>query len=73
MWIFSFHKCICEYLHWFEEEWELGVVVREQGSQLKGHGFETRLFQILIGNGVKAMPGSIPVNTQSCYRENREM
>ena len=44
-------------------EWELGVVVSELGSRLKGCGFESRLFQILHGNGVKAMPGSIPVKT----------
>ena len=41
------------------KERELGVVVSELGSQSKGRGFESRLFQILHGNGVTAMPGSI--------------
>ena len=44
-----------------EVEWELGVVVSELGSQLQDRGFESRLFLLLHGNGVKAMPGSIPV------------
>ena len=48
-------------------------MVSELGSQLKGRGFESSLFQILHGNGVKAMPGSIPVNTQSWFTENREI
>ena len=42
-------------------EIELGVVVSKLGSQSKGCGLESHLFQILHGNGVKAMPGSIPV------------
>ena len=36
-------------------------MVSELGSQLKGRGFESCLFPILHGNGVKVMPGSIPV------------
>ena len=47
-------------------------MVIELGSQSKGRGFESCLFQILHGNGVQAMPGSIPVNTQSWFTENRE-
>ena len=50
-------------LNWLLIEWELGVVVSELGSRLKGCGFESRLFQIPHGNGVEAMPGSIPVKT----------
>ena len=42
-------------------EWELGVVVSDLGSQSKGCGFESCLFQILHGNGIIAMPGSIPI------------
>ena len=53
-----------------KKEWELGVVV--QGSQSKGRGFESCLFQILHGNGVKAMPGSIPVNTQSWFTDTKK-
>ena len=37
-------------------ERELGVVVSKLGSQSKGGEFESRLFQILHGNGVKAIP-----------------
>ena len=44
-----------------KEEWELCEVVSKLGSQSNGRGFEACLFQILQGNGVKAMPGSIPV------------
>ena len=42
-------------------ERELGALVSELGSQSKGHGFGSRLFQILHGNGVTDMPGSIPI------------
>ena len=48
-------------------------MVSELGSQLKGCGFESPLLQTLHGNGEKAMPGLIPVNTQSWFTENREI
>ncbi len=35
-----------------------GLVVSELDSQSKSCGFESRLIQILDGNGLKAMPGS---------------
>jgi len=35
-----------------------GLVVSKLDSRLEGHGFESH--PILDGNGVKAMPGSIP-------------
>ena len=41
----------------YAEERELGLVVIELGSQLKGCEFESRLFQKRHGNGVIAMPG----------------
>ncbi len=37
-----------------------GLVVSELDSQFKDCGFESCLIQILDGNGLKAMPGSIP-------------
>ena len=55
-------------------EWELGVVVSELGSQPQGSGFESRLFQILHGNGVKTMPGSIPIAPNpGSETENKEI
>ena len=42
-------------------ERELGVVVSDLGLQSKGPGFKSCLFQILHGNSVIAMPGSIPI------------
>ena len=55
-------------------EWELGVVVSELGSQPKGCGFESRLFQIIHGNGVKSMPGWIPFTPNpGSETENKEI
>ena len=47
-------------------------MVSELDSQSKDHGFESRLYQILHGNGVTAMSGSIPLNTLSWFIVNRE-
>ena len=43
-------------------------MVSELGSQPKGHGFD----RILHGNGIKTMPGSIPV-TPNPGSENRDI
>jgi hypothetical protein len=46
-----------------------GLVVSELDSQSKGCGFESRLIQILDGNGLKAMPGSIPAPNSGSFME----
>jgi hypothetical protein len=49
-----------------------GIVVSELDSQSKGCGFESRLIQILDGNGLKAMPGSIPAPNSGSFMEKYE-
>jgi hypothetical protein len=46
-----------------------GLVVSELDSQSKDCGFESRLIQILDGNGLKAMPGSIPAPNSGSIME----
>jgi hypothetical protein len=48
---------------------KFGLVVSELDSQSKGCGFESRLIQILDGNGLKAMPGSIPAPNSGSFME----
>ena len=49
-------------------------MVSELGSQPQGSGFESRLFQILHGTGVKTMPGSIPIApSPGSETENKEI
>jgi len=51
-----------------------GVVVSGLGSQSKGRGFKSCVFQIQHGNGVKTMPGLIPVTPNpGSETENREI
>jgi hypothetical protein len=46
-----------------------GLVVSKLDSQSKGCGFESCLIQILDGNGLKAMPGSIPAPNSGSFVE----
>ncbi len=46
-----------------------GLVVSELDSQFKGCGFESHLSQILDGNELKAMPGSISAPNSGSFVE----
>ncbi len=46
-----------------------GLVVSKQDSQSKGCGFKPHFIQILNGNGLKAMPGSMPAPNSGSFME----
>ncbi len=46
-----------------------GLVVSKLDSKFKGFGFEYRLIQILDGNELKAMPGSISAPNSGSFME----
>ncbi len=47
-----------------------GLVVSKLDSRSKDCGFESRLIKILDGNGLKAIPGSIPLPNSGSFMEN---
>jgi len=51
-------------------EWKSGLVVSEQDSRLEGRRFESH--PLLDGNGVKAMPGSIPAPNPGSFNNWNE-
>jgi len=50
--------------------WKSGLVVSKLDSWLEGHGFKSH--PIIDGNGVKAMPWSIPAPNPGSYNNWKE-